>query len=314
MDLNHLALARCERLIERSGVNRVSVLADEHSARIVDCGIDVKGSLAAGIALAEICLAGLGEVSVVPGDSSLWSGPSVAVRTDQPVAACMASQYAGWQLAMDNYFAMGSGPMRAANGRESLFDSIGFREQPSHVVGVLETGQIPPASVREAIADDCGVSVDKLTLLTAPTASLAGTIQVVARSIETCLHKMHEIGFDISLVQSGFGTAPLPPVAADDLTGIGRTNDAILYGGQVTLWVDCDDDLIAEMGPGIPSCSSADYGSPFAQVFERYNRDFYRIDPLLFSPAVVALVNLASGRMHCFGQLNAEVLHQSFSE
>ena len=162
------------------------------------------------------------------------------------------------------------------------------------------------------LASDCGVSLDRLTLLFAPTASLAGTIQIVARSVETALHKMHEIGCDLKQVVSGFGAAPLSPIAADDLIGIGRTNDAILYGAEVTLWLAGDDAQIAELGPRIPSSSSADYGEPFAAIFERYNRDFYKIDPLLFSPVAVTLVNLTSGRSQRFGSINAAVIERSF--
>jgi methenyltetrahydromethanopterin cyclohydrolase len=147
----------------------------------------------------------------------------------------------------------------------------------------------------------------------ARTASLAGTVQVVARSVETCLHKLHELGFDLSRVQSGYGLAPLPPVAADDLTGIGRTNDAVLYGGAVTLWVRGDDASLEALGPRVPSCSSSDHGQPFVTVFEKYGRDFYKIDPLLFSPAEVTFVNLDTGRTYRFGQLRADVLRQSFA-
>jgi methenyltetrahydromethanopterin cyclohydrolase len=225
----------------------------------------------------------------------------------------MASQYAGWQVVSDGYFAMGSGPMRAASGREELFTSIGFRESVTRAVGVLEAGKLPPTEVAERIAQDCGVAPSQLTLLVARTASLAGTVQVVARTVETCLHKLHEVGFDLACVRSGYGVAPLPPVAVNDMAGIGRTNDAVLYGGEVTLWVQADDAQLREIGPGIPSASSPDHGQPFCKIFERYNHDFYRIDPLLFSPAVVTLVNLTSGRTHRFGQLCPEVLQQSFS-
>ena len=106
----------------------------------------------------------------------------------------------------------------------------------------------------------------------------------MARSVETALHKLHVLGFDLSRVVSGLGKAPLPPVASDDLVAIGLTNDAILYGGQVTLSVRGDDDSIAEIGPRVPSSSSPDHGRPFGEIFSRYNNDFYRIDPLLFSP------------------------------
>src|SRR5262249_18374313 len=156
--------------------------------------------------------------------------------------------------------------------------------------------------VCKKIASQCGVALEKVTLLVARTASLAGTIQVVARSVETALHKLHELGYDLKNIVSGFGSAPLPPVAADDLVGIGRTTAAVLYGGEVTLWVRDSDERLAAIGPRIPSSASHDFGEPFAAIFERYGRDFYKIDPLLFSPAVVTLMNLTSGKPHRFGQ------------
>src|SRR5262249_17991348 len=110
---------------------------------------------------------------------------------------------------------------------------------------------------------------NKITLLAAPAASLAGNLQVVARSLETALHKLHELNFDLGQVISGFGSAPLPPVAKDELGAIGRTNDAILYGGRVVLWVNGDDEQLADIGPKVPSEASPDHGAPFAAIFER---------------------------------------------
>ncbi len=115
------------------------------------------------------------------------------------------------------------------------------------------------------------------------------------------MHKLLELDFDLSRVVAGTGTAPLPPVAGDDLTGIGRTNDAVLYGGRVTLWVRGDDESLAAIGPRVPSAASPDHGRPFAEVFEHYERDFYRIDPLLFSPSEVHFVNMDTGQLHRFG-------------
>lgn len=312
ISLNHSALRLVDLLVASADEHRVAVTHSDNGTRIIDCGINVPSGIEAGRLLAEICLAGLGRVEIARGRSKLWSGPSVAVTTDQPLAACMASQYAGWQIAGEKFFAMGSGPMRAAGSREKLFDEIGYREKPEQVVGVLETRKLPPSDVCNKISADCGITPDKLTLLVAPTASLAGTIQVVARSVETALHKMHAIGFKLESIVSGFGTAPLPPVAKNDLAGIGRTNDAVLYGGEVTLWVRGDDAELAELGPKIPSNSSHDYGRPFSEVFEQYNRDFYKIDPLLFSPAAVTLMNLASGTSFTFGEVNSEVIAKSF--
>ncbi len=312
VNLNRLARLRCQPLIDQATRFRVAVICEESGAQLIDCGVHTTGSLGAGAAVAEVCLAGLGTVEIVPGDRGIWPGPAVTVRTDQPLAACMASQYAGWQVAGTDFFAMGSGPMRARRGREKLFDDIGYREAGDVAVGVLESAHLPAADICQHLANDCGVESENLTLLVAPTASLAGTVQVVARTIETALHKMHELGFNLARVVSGFGVAPLPPVAANDLQGIGRTNDAVLYGGEVTLWITGDDASIRELGPRVPSSASPDHGQPFGEIFERYERDFYKIDPLLFSPAVVQLVSLESGCSYRFGKMLPDVLRQSF--
>ena len=202
--------------------------------------------------------------------------------------------------------------MRAAAGTEELFGTIGHREQPTSVVGILETSKRPTDAVVDYIASRCNVIPENVTLLFAPTASQAGTVQIVARIVETALHKMHELGFDLHRVESGWGSAPLPAVGKDDLEGIGRTNDAILYGGRAVLWVRGDDESIEELGPQIPSCASKDFGRPFLEIFKAYNHDFYKIDPHLFSPAVVTLCNLDSGRTFDFGQLRPDVLQPSF--
>jgi methenyltetrahydromethanopterin cyclohydrolase len=314
LQLNDRAKRLADHLASTSAQLRIDVSTLPSGARILDCGVKAAGGLQAGLGLARVCLAGLAEVTLSNGEIGGVACPMVQVATDWPVPACMASQYAGWQVSVGKFFAMGSGPMRAAAGREELFDKIGYREEASVAVGVLETRKFPDDDVVASICEKAKVSKDKLTLLIAPAASQAGTLQVVARSVETALHKLLEVGFDLSQIVSGFGVAPLPPVAADEIQAIGRTNDAILYGGRVTLWVRGDDAHLAEVGPKVPSCSSKDFGSPFAAIFERYNRDFYKIDPALFSPAEITFCNLKTGKTHRFGQTDAEVLRRSFFE
>src|SRR5262249_22861167 len=201
-------------------------------------------------------------------------GPQVQVFSDDPVRACMAAQYAGWQIKAGKFFGMGSGPMRAAYGKEALFDRIGHREQPTRALGVLETSKVPTEEAIAYIAERVRLPSEQLTLACASTRSLAGTVQVVARSLETALHKLDELKFDLAQVVSGMGVAPLPPPGVDDIVAMGRPNDAILYGGVVTLWVRADDGLLAEVGPKVPSSASPDHGAPFAEVFKRYEGDF----------------------------------------
>lgn len=312
LTLNERAMRLADYTASNAAALRVAETKTTAGARIVDCGIKTPGGLQAGLALARVCLAGQAEVALVPGDVAGIACPSVVVNTDHPVAACMASQYAGWQIAVGKFFAMGSGPMRAAYGKEELFEHIPGKEQAPVAVGVLETRKIPDDAVIEHLSGALKLPANKLTLLVAPAASQAGNLQVVARSLETALHKLHELKFDLNQVVSGFGSAPLPPVAKDELSAIGRTNDAILYGGRVSIWVQCDDDQLAEVGPKVPASASSDYGSPFASIFERAGGDFYKIDPMLFSPAEIVFCNLKTGRSFAFGRTRADVLYQSF--
>jgi methenyltetrahydromethanopterin cyclohydrolase len=314
MRLNASAAQMCEEMMRKTDKLGIAVHDDGVSVPLIDCGINVPGSLAAGIVVSEICMAGQGKVEIVPMTDFVGAGPAISVWSDHPVAGCMAAQYAGWQVLHDDFFAMGSGPMRAAAGKEELFRKIGYTENPTMAVGVLETRKFPPPAVGENLARACDVELRKLTLLLAPTASLVGTMQVVSRSIETALHKLYELGFDLQQVTSGYGIAPLPPVAGDDLAAIGRTNDAILYGGRVTLWVTADDDELAELIPQVPSCASPEHGRPFSEIFREKNGDFYAIDPHLFSPAWIRVNNLATGRCWDAGRLEPEILRQSFSD
>lgn len=277
------------------------------STTVVDFGVNTKGGLEAGLRLAEVCLSGLGSVEM----QTCEAAPAVVVRTDHPVAACLQSQYAGWKVATNDYFAMGSGPMRATLSTEPIFQEMPIQEDASECVGVLETGSLPNDDVLGHLQQQLGAE-RALMLAVAPTASQAGNIQVVARSVETALHKLHEIDFPIETINSGYGTVPLPPVAQDDLTGIGRTNDAILYGGRVHLWVECEDEVIEQFGPLTPSSSSSAHGQNFLALFKQANYDFYGLDKSLFSPAVVSFHNLSTGNSQTFGTTCPEIVRDSF--
>lgn len=309
MSLNSNAAAILKGCVEQSDSLRIATL-QQAGATIVDFGVNKQGGLAAGLQLAKICMAGLAKVDLqAAGD--LVPMPQVVVQTDQPIAACLQSQYAGWKIATDDFFAMGSGPMRASASNEELFQEFPSDEQATECVGVLESGSLPTESAISKIQEELG-SGRTLSLAVAPTASHAGNIQVVARSVETAMHKLHEIGFPLDVVQSGFGSVPLPPVAKDDLKGIGRTNDAILYGGTVNLWVDCEDAIIEEFGPKTPSNSSDSHGEKFLTLFKNANHDFYALDKSLFSPAVITFHNSRTGNSFRYGEYMTKLLCESF--
>jgi len=313
--LNSETIAWVEReVIEKRDALRVAVHPLSNGGRVIDFGCQSLGGIEAGKALATICLGTRAQVQLGASNPTIWEGAQVIVSTDAPVEACMASQYAGWKISHGKYFAMGSGPMRAKRGNELVLERYHLHDMSEQAIGVLESDTLPTDEVLELVAKECGVAPEHVVLCVAPTSSIAGVIQVVARSIETSLHKLFELGFDLRQIQAGFGSAPMPPVAKDFVQGIGRTNDAILYGGHVTLWVSAADEELTRLGPKVPSETSKDFGRPFAKTFKEYEYDFYKVDPGLFAPAVLTLVNLRSGKSYRFGRFSPEVLQESFGE
>jgi methenyltetrahydromethanopterin cyclohydrolase len=310
--LNQRARELADRLATEGDVLRVAVRTLPNGTRLIDCGSAVPGGLEAGRRLAEICMAGLGSVTFAPLVLDGRWLPGLAVVTDHPALACLASQYAGWRIDRDGYFAMASGPGRALIRAEELYDDLDVDERASTAVLGLEARDEPPEALAAYVAERAGVAPGDLTLLFAPTASLAGGVQIAARIVETALHKLHEVDFDVRRVVSGFGSCPLPPVARTDAEAIGRTNDAILYGGQVELTIAAPDDELEALVERLPASASRDYGEPFGAVLEQANWDFYEIDPLLFSPAQVRLTSVGSGRSFEAGRVNVEVLERSF--
>jgi methenyltetrahydromethanopterin cyclohydrolase len=314
LGMNQRAWALADRCAERAGELRVTVHTLESGARVIDAGVNATGGLGAGLVLAELCMGGLGRVDLTTMTIDGGSWPAVHVWTDHPAEACMASQYAGWAINPEGYFAMGSGPLRAkARVEKELFAKLGYDEDAARGVLVLEGRTLPTDAVAAWIAGKAGIAPGALTMAVAPTASLAGGMQIVARSIETGLHKMDTLGFDVRKVVSAIGIAPLPPVAKNDVRAIGRTNDCVLYGAHARYTVRAEDDELASLAERLPSSSSADYGTPFYDIFKRYDNDFYKIDPLLFSPAEVWLTSASSGRTFHAGGLNAGVLRASFA-
>ncbi|HXS45647.1 MAG TPA: methenyltetrahydromethanopterin cyclohydrolase [Solirubrobacteraceae bacterium] len=313
LSLNGRALELADRLAADADAARVAVSTRPNGTRVIDCGAQAAGGFEAGRRFAEICMAGLGTIAYAPVVIEGRWLPALTVTTDRPAVACLGAQYAGWRLDRDGYFAMGSGPGRALIRAEELYDDLDWDERASEAVLCLETREPPPPGVADFVAERAGVPASALTLLMAPTASVAGGVQIAARVVETALHKLHELDFDVRRVVAGFGSCPLPPVAGDDMEAIGRTNDAVLYGGQVHLTVEADDDdALRALVERLPASASSDYGEPFGNVLKDANFDFYAIDPLLFSPAQIRLTSVASGRSFEAGAVNLEVLERSF--
>lgn len=318
LSVNTLAAPLVQRLIDQADALEVAVRRDDTGVCLIDAGIDVRGSVAAGLLVGEICMGGLGRVGLRSGAADGW--PTwVEVASAQPVLACLGSQYAGWSLSASKeetggkkFFSLGSGPARALATKEKLYEELAYRDAAATGVLVMEVDRTPPPVVIHKILRDCGLAPEALTLILTPTSSLAGTTQVVARVLEVALHKSHELGFELAHIIDGSATAPLPSPSPDGVQAMGRTNDAILYGGRVQLTVRGDDAAARELARQLPSGNSRDHGRSFAEIFKAAEYDFYKIDGALFAPAEVWVSNIDSGNTWHAGSLDMGLLQRDW--
>jgi methenyltetrahydromethanopterin cyclohydrolase len=315
--VNARAAALVERLKSDAAELKVAVTTGELGETLIDAGSAQPGSIAAGLRIAEICMGGLGRIDIVP-DAATPRWPwTLVVRSSDPVVACLASQYAGWSLAhgddYQKFVALGSGPARALARKEPLFQELTYRDQASSATLVIESSRAPPAPLVAKVAHDCGVEPSRLSIIYAPTQSLAGSVQVVARVLEVALHKAHELKFPLDRIVDGMGAAPLSPPHPDFVTAMGRTNDAIIYAGRVHLFVTGPAPDARELATRLPSEGSRDHGRRFADIFTGFKGDFYAIDPMLFSPAEVIVTAVDSGQSFRTGHMDLGLLDASFA-
>ena len=317
ISVNERAAKLVAQLVADAAELKIAVTHGELGETLIDAGGAAIGSIAAGLRIADICMGGLADVRLGPSAATPRWPWAVSVRSSNPVIACLASQYAGWRLSLKDadrsYFALGSGPARALARREPLFQDLPYADRAKNATLVIESNQPPPAKVVAMVAQDCGVAPENLTIIFASTQSLAGSTQIIARSLEVALHKAHELRFPLDRVVDGIGTAPLCPPHPDFITAMGRTNDAIIFAGQVQLFVTGPANEAHALADKLPSKASRDYGRPFAEIFRAVKGDFYAIDPMLFSPAHIIVTALESGESFRSGEIDLSLLDASFT-
>jgi len=312
VNYNTLRLVRdlCDRADEYGVIVKEK---DNLGTKIIDAGIAAKGGFLAGKIITEICLGGLGEAEITYKDYEAFEIPSILVLTDHPAIATLGSQFAGWHIKINDYSAIGSGPARAlALKPKSIYREIEYEDEADTAILILETLKEPPEEVITYISECCKVESSKVFIILVPTSTVTGFIQVSGRVVETGIHRLTRIGLDPKVITHACGYAPIMPIHPDYVEAMGRTNDAILYGG-VTHYVVShgEDEKLRNLVGMAVSSASKEYGRPFAEIFEEVNLDFYRIDPDLFAPAVLSITNAETGKTFSAGRINPEILRRS---
>lgn len=314
MGINEMGFEVFEEMLDYGDELQIEVHELENGTVVIDAGVEAQGGMGAGIYLSRLCMSDLADIQLAPCEIGSILLPGVQVATDYPAISCMASQCAMWQIKADKYFAMGSGPGRVLAGKtKELYEKIGFEEFSDVAVVVLESNKLPDEKVSAFIAEKCGIDPADLRIATAPTDSVAGLVQVSARVVETGLHKLFTMGFDINTIKSGWGRAPISPITGDATMCMGSSNDAIIYGGETyyTLLYEDLDELQGYL-KGMPSMASRDWGAPFYKTFKAAGFDFFKVDHNVFAPARVVMNEIKSRRTFVCGKTNPAVLAESF--
>ncbi|MDO5850036.1 MAG: methenyltetrahydromethanopterin cyclohydrolase [Methanobacteriaceae archaeon] len=304
-------------MIANADEYHIEVSTLDNGATILDCGVNASGSFKAGELYTKVCLGGLAEVGIsIPADfSENFALPCVKVKTAFPSISTLGAQKAGWSVSVGDFFALGSGPARALSLKPAeTYEEIDYKDDADIAILTLEADVLPGEDVAQYVADECGVDVANVFLLVAPTSSLVGSIQIAGRVVENGTYKMLEaIKFDVKKVVHAAGIAPIAPVDADGLKAMGKTNDAVLFGGRTFYYVKSEEgDDIEAVAKQLPSSAADGYGKPFFDVFKEAEFDFYKIDKGMFAPAEVVINDLTTGKLYREGFVNQDLLKKSF--
>jgi len=312
LSVNRLAYELVKKLLDNAEEFGVIVKKMSSGVTLVDAGIEAQGGFSAGKVITEICLGGLGTAEINSRPYDDLEMPTIFVYTDYPAISSLGSQFAGWQIKTDKYTAMGSGPARALSLKpKELYEKIGYKDASDVAVLVLETSSAPPDDAVAKLCEECNVTPESMFLVLVPTSSVAGSVQISGRIVETGLHKLSEVGLDPKLVTHACGYAPIAPVHPKVAQAMGRTNDAIIYAGTAYYTVNAEDDNLKSLLLKAPASASEGYGKPFMEIFKEAGYDFYKIDPGLFAPAVFVLNNAKTGKTFRAGKIDVDVFKKS---
>ena len=204
ISINKTVKPLVENLLDKADQLNIGIHTTDGGAKIIDAGINHDGCLESGRLITEICMGGLGKVGLTMSSNTTNWPLTINVHSTNPVLSCLASQYAGWNLSFvkeeDNFNALGSGPCRALALKEDLFKDLDYSDKFYSTVVVMEVDRNPPQEIIDKIVSDCSISEKNLTIILTPTKSLSGCTQVVGRVLEVGMHKLHEIGFPLSLI------------------------------------------------------------------------------------------------------------------
>lgn len=307
--LNRLATELVDEAIDFAPELAIDVYALEGDAAVLDFGVEVPGGLEAGLLLAEIQTAGLATVQTRLGEVAGVPRTHVELSTDQPALALLCGAKGGWELSVDDFEGLGSGPARALVAEETIYERVGYQDDFDFAVLAIESDQLPDEDVAAHVAELAEVPESGVFLPTYASASLTGSVVAASRAAELAAFRLTELGYDPLEILSVTGSAPVAPVAETEREAIALTNDAVAYGGQAHLVVDEPFDRFDE----VASTAADEYGRSFLEVFEDTDWAMDELPLSVFAPAQVT-IDVRGSETHVVGETNDEILTEAFHD
>ncbi len=286
-------------------------------AYIIDCGVEADGGWESARMVTEILFGGLNQISygIFPERIGNVYYNCVNVFSDYTVLQQAACNISGWELRPGKYAPVLAGPGRTLARKPGDWLEVysDYQDRYTKAVLTVEKGSIMSEDEVQDLIDAVGIDPQNLYIILAASGSTVCSVEVAARILEQTLHRLREEGFNLDSIVEAHGFCVIPPVAKDDLIAMGRVNDVLMYGGQSTYTVDCEDSEIEAVIDKITCDKSPVYGTMFKEIYQQYGCDFYQVPMQTYSPAKVVIINQRTGRVFTAGEFNLEVLAQSFS-
>ena len=305
--LNRTAVDLVDEAIDFADELTLEVHQLDSDATVVDFGVQTPGSVEAGLMLAEIQTAGLATLQTDVRDVAGAPRTHVELSTDFPGLALLGAQKAGWELTVEDFEGLGSGPARALVAQEDEYARLGYEESFDFAVLSVESDTLPGDAVVSEVAERGGVPESGVFLPAYRSASITGSVNAAARAAELATFRLSELGYDPLEILSATASAPVAPVADGEDAAMARTTDALAYGGRVHLTVESEYDRFDE----VASVAADEYGEPMADVFESVDWDLTELPTGLFGPAQVT-IDVVGGDTHVVGGVSEDVLAESF--
>ncbi len=301
-------------MIENKELMNIEVHELSNGATVIDTGLNCPGSWAAARFLVEATLGGLGQVQYSTMELEGLELPQVEIYVDQPAIACLSCQLSGWPLPEAKNQAgivpLISGPARAVVCKDRFAQVVDYQDHSPEVVAAIQDNVLPDEKLTQLIATECKVDPRGVFILLAPTGSLVGSINVVARTLETAIWRLHTLGLDIKKTYSAWGKAPLPPVTKDEYQAMIRTNVYTYYGGTAAFFIEEDDEKIERIIKEIPLSprTTRNYGRSFSELLDEAGGNIFNVTDFVHNVTKIIMHNSKTGSTFQEGEIDLQML------